>query len=274
VTTPPRMLGMTSSPGQRTAAHVDVGAPAEQEVYAGTQDGYAEGDYAEGDEYGEAYEYTEGYAYAEGDEAEYEHTAATPAHAYASEDADGETATHYADSGYEGGAYQEGDAGHEEGYDDEGYEAEPLPEMPAEVEALLAAMADLEDILRLESAAVDMVEPPLPLPEITTHKLNAEAAYRGAIAAVQCLPDGVAGLEPWIREYLADAAQSLADASQENIAAVAAARDAQQRLVDLIIDTVKHTRQSQGGYAHLAQTAASPHQRVAASVPAAVSKVL
>ena len=265
---------MTMSPfisGQRAASQADTAVRTDEQVHAD-----ADGGYAEDGDYGEAYEYTEGYGYAEGEDAGYVHaeTRAT-AHAYAAEGADGEGSAYEDDGSY----YEDQAEGDEAAYDEaayaeDGYDAEPLPEMPAEVETLLAAMADLEHILRLETVAVDMVVPPLPLPEITTHKLNAEAAYRGAIAAVQCLPDGVAGLEPWIRDYLIAAAQSLADASQENIAAVAAARDAQQRLVDLVIDTVKHTRQAQGGYAHLAQTAASPHQRVAASVPAAVSKIL
>lgn len=154
------------------------------------------------------------------------------------------------------------------------FSAEPELVLSPAVEAVLAAIGRLRGILEDETALLEASRSDDALIELVALKEDAEAKYRGAIATLQCEPGGVGALPTEVRERLTAAARGLTEAAAANIAAVTAARDAQKRLVELIVDSLRKERRSEVGYGWLARTAASPYVRPAPPAPAAVSRVL
>jgi hypothetical protein len=152
--------------------------------------------------------------------------------------------------------------------------ANPPPALTPAVEAVLAAIDRLRSILEEEIALLEASQSDEALFDLVSRKADAEAKYRGAIAALQCEPGGVGALPADVRALLTAAAQALSDAAAANIAAVTAARDAQKRLVELIVDSLRKERRSEVGYGWIARTAASPYVRPAPPAPAALSRVL
>jgi hypothetical protein len=150
----------------------------------------------------------------------------------------------------------------------------PPPALTPAVEAVLAAIDRLRWILDEETALLETSQSDEALFDLVSRKADAEAKYRGAIAALQCEPGGVGALPADVRALLTAAAQALSDAAAANIAAVTAARDAQTRLVELIVDSLRKERRSEVGYGWIARTAASPYVRPAPPAPAALSRVL
>lgn len=150
----------------------------------------------------------------------------------------------------------------------------PAPALTPAVEAVLAAIDRLRAILVEETSLLGASQSDEALFDLVARKADAEAKYRGAIATLQCEPGGVGALPPDVRALLTAAARSLSDAAAANIEAVTAARDAQKRLVELIVDSLRKERRSEVGYGWIARTAASPYVRPAPPAPAAVSRVL
>lgn len=150
----------------------------------------------------------------------------------------------------------------------------PPPALTPAAEAVLAAIGRLRSILEEEIALLEASQSDEALFDLVSRKADAEAKYRGAIATLQCEPGGVGALPADVRALLTAAARALSDAAAANIAAVTAARDAQKRLVELIVDSLRKERRSEVGYGWIARTAASPYVRPAPPAPAALSRVL
>jgi len=150
----------------------------------------------------------------------------------------------------------------------------PPPALSPAVEAVFGAIDRLRTILDEETALLRTPQSEAAIMELVAVKADAEAKYRGAVATLQCDRGGVAALAPEVRDLLTAAARRLADAAKANIEAVTAARDAQKRIVELIVDSLRKERRSEVGYGHLARTAASPYVRPSPPAPAALSRVL
>ena len=145
------------------------------------------------------------------------------------------------------------------------------PELPPAAEVLREAMVTLTHVLDQETEIVTGPVIDSTLGTLPYEKGDAEARYRGALAAFQCETNGDTPLPADTRLRLTEAATALAAATERNMRAVTEARNAQEHMIGLIVESIKRHRQEAGGYAHLARSITVPYGRPLSPQPAAIN---
>ena len=118
------------------------------------------------------------------------------------------------------------------------------------IDALIEVMGRLTELLDRESESVIGLKA-RELESMLTTKQHLADAYEQAARGLLDDPDAREAMPPEIRERLSNAAAFFSRALNANALALKAAKDANQRVVDMIVEAVNQQRRQATGYAAL-----------------------